>query len=613
MERRQKLLSTPPTSLTADEHCGCGSGLRAVRCCRLGEFSTLPPKLPKIEMRTRRAAEAFDRGDLAAARRLCLEILDGTPTHVDALTILACILQISGPVDAAIAVLRRIRRLAPDDLGATQDLARVLLHGLRLTEAEVEARNSVRLAPDNPTSHALLAMVLTESHRPHAGEFHYRQTLGLAGPDAVTVANLAWNLKLQGRIGEARALYGKAAALDPAIPLTWLGWAQTEDAGRDLAAATRFLARAKRLDPGHGDIGRFEAALLAQLGAPEAGLAALELAAARPSGPDAVELLEKARLLDRLGRPDEAFAAMTMAKALIRQGGRRYADQEVSDLTARLTGFFVAPRLRLLPRPEMPAAGPQPIFIVGAPRSGTTLVEQILSAHPTVAAGDELPALPQLPQLIPQMLSSPLRYPEALSELWMGDQRDGLTRLRDEYLRRARAMITPLPGNSRFTDKMPFNELHLGLIALMFPTAPVVHVIRHPLDVVLSMMSQNLTHGFNCASDLETAAIHCRRMLELVAHYRTEIAVRYIPLRYESLVQDFEPNVRRLLDLAGLRFDRRCLRFDENRRHARTASYAQVTEKLYGRSVYRYRTYMRHLKPVIPILEPVIDSLGYSV
>ncbi|WP_451986397.1 tetratricopeptide repeat-containing sulfotransferase family protein [Azospirillum endophyticum] len=587
--------------------------MRAVRCCRIGEFGTPSPTPPRIETRTRRAAEAFDRGDLAAARRLCLEILDGTPTHVDALTILACILQISGPVDAAIAVLRRIRRLAPDDLGATQDLARVLLHGLRLAEAEVEARNSVRLAPDDPASHALLAMVLTESHRPHAGEFHYGQALRLAGPDAVTVTNLAWNLKLQGRISEARALYGKAAALDPAIALTWLSWAQTEDAGRDLAAATRLLARAKRLDPGHGDIGRFEAALLAQLGAPEAGLAVLELAAARPSGPDAAELLEKARLLDRLERPDEAFAAMTMAKALVRQGGRRYADQEVSQMIRRLTDFFVAPRLRLLPRPETPAAGAQPIFIVGAPRSGTTLVEQILSSHPAVAAGDELPALDRLAGLLQRMLGSPLGYPEALSELWMGDQRDGLERLRDEYLRQARKLVPLQPGHRVFTDKMPFNELHLGLVALMLPSAPVVHVLRHPLDVVLSMMSHDLTHGFDCAVGLETAARHCARVFGLVAHYRQQMTLRYLPLRYEDLVQAFEPNVRRLLGFAGLRFDRRCLRFEQNPRSARTASYAQVTEGLYGRSLYRYRRYMRHLEPVIPILEPVIDSLGYEV
>ncbi|PWC47359.1 tetratricopeptide repeat-containing sulfotransferase family protein [Azospirillum sp. TSA6c] len=596
-----------------DDRCGCGSGLRTARCCQPAAAGPLSAAaLRRIEAQTELAADAFDRGDLAAARRLCLEILDEAPGHVDALTILACLLQISGPVEAAVAVLQRIRRLAPDDVNATLDLARLLLRALRLPEAEVQARNAVRLAPANPTSHALLAMTLTEGHQPHAGEFHYRQALALVGPDAVTLANLAWNLKLQGRIDEARSLYRRSIALDPAIHLTWLGRAQTEEAGHDLDAAMRFLARARRLDPGH-PADSFEAALLARRGAPEAGLAVLEAAAARPSGPDAGELLEKARLLDRLGRHDEAFAAMVAAKSLIRQGGRRYADEEASALIARLTGFFVAPRLRLLPRPETPAAGAQPFFIMGAPRSGTTLVEQILSAHPAVAAGDELPVLDRLAGLLPRMLASPLGYPEALSELWMGDQRDGLERLRDEYLRQARKLVPLRPGHRIFTDKMPFNELHLGLVALMLPSAPVVHVLRHPLDVVLSMMSHNLTHGFNCAAGLETAARHCARVFGLVAHYRQEMTLRYLPLRYEDLVQEFEPNVRRLLGFAGLRFDRRCLHFEKNPRAARTASYAQVAEALYGRSLYRYRRYMRHLEPVIPILEPVIDSLGYDI
>ncbi|MCG5241622.1 tetratricopeptide repeat-containing sulfotransferase family protein [Azospirillum doebereinerae] len=592
-----------------DDRCGCGSGLRAVRCCR--PTAVEPPSAPaldRIEARTERAADAFDRGDAATARRLCLKILDEAPAHADALTILACLLQISGPAEAAIAVLQRIRHLRPDDLNTTLDLARQLLRAARLPEAQAQARNAVRLDPGNPTSHAVLAMALTEGHQPHAGEFHYRQALALAGADAVTLANLAWNLKLQGRIDEARALYRQAAALDPAIFLTWLGWAQTEEAGRGLDTASRLLARARRIDPGH-PIGGFEAALLGRQGAPEAALAVLEAAV----GLDPAGLLEKGRLLDRLGRHDEAFAAMVAAKALIRQQGQGYAEPEASDLIARLGGFFIAPRLRLLPRPESPAAGAQPIFVTGAPRSGTTLVEQILSAHPAVAGGDELPALAQLVHRLPRLLDSPLAYPEALSELWMGDQRDGLDRLRDEYLRRARKLVPFRPGNRLFTDKMPFNELHLGLIALMLPAAPVVHVLRHPLDVVLSMMSHNLTHGFQCAADLETAARHCARVFELVGHYRREMPLRYLPLRYEDLVQEFEPNVRRLLDFVGLRFDRRCLRFDKNRRYARTASYAQVTEALYSRSLYRHRNYMRHLEPVIPILEPVIDSLGYSV
>ncbi|WP_207485463.1 tetratricopeptide repeat-containing sulfotransferase family protein [Arenibaculum pallidiluteum] len=557
------------------------------------------------------AMDAFDRGDDDSARRLCLDVLDNVPNHVDALSLLASVLQTTGPVTAVIALLQRIQRLMPNDLAVTQELAGLLLREGRLREAEIQARNAVRLSPNSPMPHTLLAMALTDNHQPQAGEFHYRRVLELAPPDAITVANLAWNLKLQGRLAEARQLYEHATALDPAIPLTWLGWAQTEEAGGNLVRAAHFLDRARRLDPGR-DTYTFQATLLARQGELHAALTVMNEVTGRPDA-TGNDWLERGRILDRVGRFDDAFAAFTTGKTMLRQAGQRYADEEVAELFARLTGFFIAERLKLFPTPPVMAEGPQPVFITGAPRSGTTLVEQVLSAHPAVAAGDELPALAAVAAGVTRMLGSPLAYPEALSELWMGDQRDGLERMRDEYLRRALKLVPLAPGSRLFTDKMPFNEMHLGLIALLFPSASVVHVLRHPLDIVISMLSHNMTHGFNCASELETAALHCARVLDLVSHYRREMPLRYLPIRYEDLVGDLEPNVRRLLGFVGLGFDRRCLRFDENRRYARTASYAQVTEKLYSRSVYRYRRYLRHLEPVIPILEPAMHSLGYSI
>ncbi|MBP2293329.1 tetratricopeptide repeat-containing sulfotransferase family protein [Azospirillum rugosum] len=515
----------------------------------------------------------------------------------------------SGAFEAA--ALERRLRAAPDDLLATQELAGLLFRTGRTAEAEAYARNAVRLAPENARSHTLMALVLADTHRPQAAEFHHRRALALAPPDAATVANLAWSLTQQGRLDEARRTYRRAAVLHPSIAQTWHGWAQTEDAARDLPAAQRLLDRARRLDPDHRGADTFAAALLARRGDPEQALAVLDTAAKRGADPDA--LLEKGRILDQMGRHDEAFAAFAAGKALLRRAGHRYAEEEAVDLIARLAAFFVAPRLRLMPRPDKPAAGPQPVFIAGAPRSGTTLVEQILSCHPAVAAGDELPALGAVVRALPQTLGSPLGYPEALSELWMGDRRDGLERLRDAYLRDARKLVPVKPGHTLFTDKMPFNETHLGLIALMFPAAPVVHVLRHPLDVVLSMMGTNLTHGFHCANDVETAARHVLRVFDLVEHYRREMPLRYLPLRYEDLVREPEPAVRRLLGFLGLGFDRRCLRFEENRRYARTPSHALVAEKLYSRSIDRHRAYRTHLKPVIPILEPVIHGLGYSL
>jgi hypothetical protein len=157
------------------------------------------------------------------------------------------------------------------------------------------------------------------------------------------------------------------------------------------------------------------------------------------------------------------------------------------------------------------------------------------------------------------------------------------------------------PKVAYFTDKMPLNETHLGLIALLFPEAPLIHVIRHPLDIMVSAMSNHLTHGFFCASALETAVQHYIRVMDLVQKYRSEMALRYLPARYEDMVTDQEATVRSVLDFVGQPFDPKCLQFHENQRYARTASYAQVAEQLYDR--FRYRHYRKHLE----------SRLGYRV
>jgi hypothetical protein len=255
----------------------------------------------------------------------------------------------------------------------------------------------------------------------------------------------------------------------------------------------------------------------------------------------------------------------------------------------------------------------QPIFILGFPRSGTTLVEQTLSAHPRICAGDELPFVNEITDAMVRVLNSPLSYPEALAELWMGDRRHGLDELRDYYLERVRQLGIIEEGCAWFTDKMPLNETHLGLIALMFPRSPMIHVLRHPLDIVLSTFSNHLTHGFYCSYALETAAKHFALTMELVEHYRGQLTLRYLPMRYEDIVNDQEGSIRRMLAFIGEEFDERCLAFHENRRYARTASYAQVTEKLYDRSRYRYRHYRKELEPAVAILEPLISRLGYPL
>jgi tetratricopeptide (TPR) repeat protein len=595
--------------------CACGSGLRAVRCCRLDRAAlAVPAASAHLRPLVERAFQAHESGDVAEATRLCLETLELSPGQPGALAKLYQIRRAENQLVAAEALIRRIVALDPNNVWATQELALLLFNKADLAEAETHARNAVRIAPRDPQSHNLMAMIMTEANRPQIGEFHYRKVIELLDrPSPIVLANLAWNLKNQGKMDEARRLYTESVRLDPRIVQTLLGWARLEETDRDFARAAALLDDAERLSPGDRSVLLSRAVLLGRTRAYDDALAVLDtLHADRALGP--AEWTEKGRLLDRLERYDEAFAAFAEGKRVLREiSDQSYRDEEAAQLAARLKGFFTAERLSIVPRAKPASSGAQPIFIVGFPRSGTTMVEQTLSAHPRISAGDELPTINDITLLMPRMLNSPLAYPEALADLWMGDQHEALDNLRDYYLQRARQLGAIGKGAARFTDKMPLNEMHLGLIALLFPQAPIVHVLRHPLDVVLSVFSNHLTHGYYCAYALESAAQHYVLIMDLVEHYRGQMTLRYLPIRYEDIVDEQEPNIRKLLDFVGEPFDRRCLRFDQNRRYARTASYAQVAEKLYDRSRYRYRHYLKELAPVLPILEPAIRRLGYTI
>lgn len=548
----------------------------------------------------------------AAELRQAVEL---APGWQEALVLLAGICRQQNRPGAAEALARRVVALNPNHFWAMNELCLLLLAKGALAEAELHARNMVRIAPQNAQAHNLMGLVLTEANRLQAGAYHYRQVLALAaGEEPVTLANLAWNLKNQGRIDEARGLYQRSMALKPGVAQTMLGYARMEEADRKFPRALELLDEAEALLPPTPGLRLARATVLARMKRHNEALAILNRLEEAGLTLGAAEMSEKGRLLDAMGCHGEAFACFRQGKArALAQGARPYMAEVAAEKAAHLKGFFTAKRMQLLPVADLRAEMPQPLFILGFPRSGTTLAEQMLSMHPHISAGDELPFIEDITRIMPRLLASPLNYPEALVELWMGDQREGLNELRDYYLNRAAKLGIFKAGTRFFTDKMPLNEIHLGLISLLFPQSPVIHMLRHPLDVVLSVYANHLTHGYFCASALESIAQHYNLVEDLVAHYRKNVQTRYLPLRYEDMVTGQEAQLRKILEFSGLDYDPSCLAFEQNTRYARTASYAQVSEKLYTSSLYRYRAYLKELAPVVEILRPAIERLGYDV
>ncbi|MGH8721499.1 MAG: sulfotransferase family protein, partial [Burkholderiales bacterium] len=246
---------------------------------------------------------------------------------------------------------------------------------------------------------------------------------------------------------------------------------------------------------------------------------------------------------------------------------------------------------------------PAPIFVVGLPRSGSTLIEQILASHSMVDATHELPEAGRLVQRINRERKDRVVYPEAVLDLDAG----GWAALGRAYLDETRKYRRGAP---RFVDKMPNNFASIGLLALALPNARFVNARRHPLDTCLSCYRQLFARGQPFTYDLTELGEYYLEYEKMMAHWHAALPGRVLDVQYEDVVADLAGQARRLLAYCDLPWEEACLRFWETERAIRTASSEQVRLPIYGGSVNYWRHYERQLAPLIEILRPVLPAFG---
>ncbi|HZF25148.1 MAG TPA: sulfotransferase [Steroidobacteraceae bacterium] len=556
-----------------------------------------------------RGREALARGDVRTAGAAAEERLKSDARDVSALELRYLVQQRLGETAKAVETLRNVLGIDPRADWAYNELTRVLVANGQRSEADQVTRTALHVNPRNAEAHSLLGTLLSEANDLPSGEWHFRRALELGGAQASFLTNLAINVMRQGRLDEAETMFTRADAAAPANLLTLAHWSKLYELRGQLELAQQMLDRAQAASSADA-VNLLRANYLARQGRQRDALAILE----RQPTLNGDGLLERGRLYDRLGRFAEAWGGFVAGKSRLAAegGGLSYNAQAVEIFFARLKRFFVRSNLELLPATTRRAETPQPIFIVGFPRSGTTMIEQVISSHSSVRAGGELSFMGDIRRLANLLFPGSEPFPENLGRSFTADNRFAATLFRDFYLARAAQYGLLEPGKAFFTDKMPFNEIWLPLLRMSFPEARIVHVVRHPLDVCVSVMSNNLTHGFNCGYRIEDTVHHLAAVFDLVQHYRRELTLSEHVLKYEAFVADQEGETRRLLEYLGLPFEAGCLSFHENRRHAPTPSYAQVTERLNDRSLDRYRHYALHLQPFLPQLRAIMAAYGYE-
>jgi len=470
------------------------------------------------------------------------------PFRAEAHFTLSLLHMVDADLEAARLDLKRAIALAPFIAPAYNNLASLYERDEDFVTALDLSRRAVLLNPADPLFQSNLASFSSKLDRVAGAVRHYRLALALDPGFAKATTDFAIILGELGRGTEASAMFLRAAVLTP-----------------ESVDLVRHCVEMVPVTTSHP-----VRATLARLAAHQDNLTVR----------NRIELnFALGKSHDDLGETDSAFACWATANRLLRQT-LPYDEAATMHRFDAITEQFSASAIAELQSQGL--AGPRPIFIVGMPRSGSTLVDQILASHPSVAACGEIDTLE------------------------MALQRHGARGLRAVAVAYLAELRRLRPGVARCTDKMLGNCLHVGLIAAMFPDARIVHVRRDPLDTCLSNYSRLFVESHPYSSDLAELGRYYRRYIDLMAHWRAVLPEgRMIDVTYEELVQDLPGQVRRLLVFLDLPWDSRCLAFHETERFVRTASQGQVRQPLYRNAVGRWHRYAGHAGALIEGLGPV--------
>ena len=548
------------------------------------------------------------------------------PAHAGAENNLGNAWQDRGRPDEALAHYRRAVELAPDFPMARNNLGVALKEQGATEEAIGQLRRAVELMPDYAEAHSNLGNALYEAGRPEEAAARHRRAIELQPGYAEAHLNLGNALRALRRGEDALAAYERAASLRPELPVVHynLGIA-LDELGRPGEAA-RAYEQAIELDPAyaeaHHNLGNAYDQLGRQADAVAGFRRAIEL---RPDYAEAYRnlsrlepgaalagpvraLLNEARIAEAdavhchfalgnvhqaAGEFDSAFEHFAAGNRL-RRKAVTYDAQEYSEYVDRLIASYSETLFRYPPVPG--SRSERPVFIVGMPRSGTTLVEQIVASHPDVHGAGELKGLVEIQAALAPSGDGGDPYPECVLTMDAGLAREHASRYLAELERHSAEAV-------RVTDKLPGNFVRIGLIRLLFPRARIVHCRRNALDTCVSNFVHFFATGNEYSFDLRELGLYYRDYERLMQHWYRLFGDAMHTVEYESLLADQEGESRRLIRYLGLDWDARCLAFHENARPVHVLSGHQVRQPIYTASAGRWKRYERQLAPLIEVLE----------
>ncbi|MCC8977394.1 tetratricopeptide repeat-containing sulfotransferase family protein [Bradyrhizobium acaciae] len=569
----------------------------------------------------------LQRGNVQAAIDTIRRAIQVHPGHPEAWVNLGAALRAINDNKEAMSAYQRAIKLKPDMILAYTELSRLLMEIGRYEAAVSYCEAAVAIDPGSMPARIQLAIAFRWAGRVQDAKRHWSEIIALAPNRAETYYVLGTQFRDLGQLPEALRCHNNALALKPDIPeflcakgatliylnraddalgcferaealspdmpdaLAGIGWA-LRSLGR-FEEADGYSHKVRALSP--GDLRSYKHVFSEGKALEvEEELHLIELLERSDTGTDGriTAGFGLGRLFDKAGRYDEAFARYAAANALVREIWPRMADQFDKD------GFSVRIEQLIEGFPDRSSVAPAdfsnmselPVFVVGMPRSGTTLVEQICASHSRVFGAGELGDIIRLDNVLnrPDVAGSVDKFHQTARQL----AKDHIVKLYGDA-----------KGACRVVDKMPDNVLHVGLVMRLFPRARIIWCSRDDRDTALSCYFQMFSPGAQHFSyDLADCGHRARLIDRLARHWMTLLPNRMIEMNYETLTADLEGQSRRLIEFLGLEWEPACLDFHLTERPVSTVSYWQVRQPLYQSSVGRWRNYEKHLGPLFEAL-----------
>ncbi len=542
----------------------------------------------QLLQQARRHAAAGQLGPCRDALSRSVALAPGdAAVHESAAGLLAAL----GETVEAERAYRRALALKPERAGALFGLAALLVTGSNPQTGLNLVDRGCRLYPDDPRGPRLLGRMYLEQGLLAGAIQSLERAVDLAPDDPDARADLGLALQTAGHSDRARACYLRVLEARPDHDAALRGLARLAELAGEPAGLIPVLASVVEDGQASGELVAVYGRLLAQADRRDEALELLrERLAVMPEDGDRMPLLfQLGQLYDLADRPEDAMGCLLEANRLKQAA---FDAEHYRALVGRLLGCFSAAAMGRLPRSQLDDE--RPVFIVGMPRSGTSLTEQILASHPGVAAAGERS---ELGLLALATAGDGRVYPESVAHLDPGQ----IAAMGQHYLD---AVCPSGPGPIRVTDKMWQNFEYLGLAQLMLPGARVIHCVRDPLDCGLSCFFQHFFgSGVAFSYDLGDIGAFMVQYRRIMAHWQRVLTLPIFELRYETLVAEPEATIRALLAFLDLPWDPVCLEFHRHRREVRTASFDQVRRPLYQSSVGRHQRYLQWLAPLIDAME----------